>query len=171
MDSRKTNQVALIYNTGIFILNGLVRLLALFNDKAADFIKGRKHTFPELREFRTTIGDARLIWIHSASLGEFEQGRPIIEKLKTYRPGYKILLTFFSPSGFNIRKDYEYADHVCYLPVDTPGNARSFFETARPDLAIFVKYEFWHNHLLMLRKNKVPFFLVSAIFRNDQLFF
>jgi 3-deoxy-D-manno-octulosonic-acid transferase len=143
----------------------------MLNDKASDFVKGRKHTFSELREFRTSIGTAKLIWIHSASLGEFEQGRPIIEKLKASRPDYKILLTFFSPSGYNIRKDYPYADHVCYLPVDTPGNARSFFAIVKPDLAIFVKYEFWHNHLSMLRENKVPFFLVSAIFRKDQVFF
>ncbi len=161
----------LIYNTGIFIYRWLIHFVALFNGKASDFVQGRKGTFPGLKTFRENIGNAPLIWIHSASLGEFEQGRPVIEQLKKSWPEYKILLTFFSPSGYHIRKDYDLADHVCYLPMDTPGNAIRFYNTVRPDLAIFVKYEFWYNHLSVLKKNNVPHMLISAIFREDQVFF
>ncbi|KAA3623111.1 MAG: 3-deoxy-D-manno-octulosonic acid transferase [Bacteroidetes bacterium] len=161
----------LIYNTGIYLYKCLIHFAALFNSKASDFVKGRKDTFPDLKTFRGNIGDAPLIWIHSASLGEFEQGRPVIEQLKKSWPEYKILLTFFSPSGYNIRKDYDLADHVCYLPMDTPGNALRFYKAIRPDLAVFVKYEFWYNHLSVLKKHKVPHILISAIFRQDQVFF
>lgn len=161
----------LIYNTGIFIYRWLIHFSALFNGKAGDFVKGRKGTIPALKTFRDNIGDAPLIWIHSASLGEFEQGRPVIEQLKKLWPEYKILLTFFSPSGYKVRKHYELADHVCYLPMDTPGNALRFYKEVRPDLAVFVKYEFWYNHLSVLKKNNVPHILISSIFRQNQIFF
>lgn len=160
-----------IYNTGIFFYSWIIRVTAFFNAKAKDFVHGRRNTFAELIAFRKKIGDAPLIWIHSASLGEFEQGRPVIEKLKQSSPEYKILLTFFSPSGYNIRKDYELADQVCYMPLDTSANARRFGQIVEPDLAIFVKYEFWNNHLSVLKKNAVPHILISAIFRPGQIFF
>ncbi|MEM6700756.1 MAG: glycosyltransferase N-terminal domain-containing protein, partial [Bacteroidota bacterium] len=113
----------------------------------------------------------RLLWMHCASLGEFEQGRPIIEKLKSQQPQLKILLTFFSPSGYEIRKNYEQADYVFYLPMDTRKNARHFLEIAQPDIAIFVKYEFWYHYLHELKRQRIPAYLISAIFHSRQPFF
>ena len=168
---RKTEEVQIIYNTGIFLYRCFIWVLAFFNEKAKDFVEGRENTFAELSEFTSKIKDAPLIWIHSASLGEFEQGRPVIEKLKKSWPEYKILLTFFSPSGYTIRKDYDLADHVCYLPMDTPSNAKKFYDVVKPDLVVFVKYEFWYHHLSVLKRNAVPHILISAIFRPDQVFF
>ncbi len=113
----------------------------------------------------------RVVWFHAASLGEFEQGRPLMERLRTECPEYKILLTFFSPSGYEVRKDYEGADLVCYLPFDTPGNALSFLRLAHPEIAIFIKYEFWHNYLVTCRRKGIKTYSVSSIFRPDQYFF
>ena len=113
----------------------------------------------------------RVVWFHAASLGEFEQGRPLMERLRTECPEYKILLTFFSPSGYEVRKDYEGADLVCYLPFDTPGNALSFLRLAHPEIAIFIKYEFWLNYLLICRRKGIKTYSVSSIFRPDQYFF
>jgi 3-deoxy-D-manno-octulosonic-acid transferase len=145
--------------------------MALFDAKAKDFLSGRRQTFKKLEVFRNSIPNANLIWVHCASLGEFEQGRPVIEGIKSRWPEKKILLTFFSPSGYTIRKDYEYADFVSYMPLDTKSNANRFIQLVRPDLAIFVKYEFWYNHLSVLKENQIPHILVSAIFRPRQVFF
>lgn len=112
-----------------------------------------------------------VVWFHAASLGEFEQGRPVIEALRQKFPHYKILLTFFSPSGYEIRKNYAGADYVYYLPADTPGNARRFIEIVKPEFAIFIKYEYWFNYLAEMHKNEIPVFIVSAIFRPKQIFF
>jgi len=113
----------------------------------------------------------RTIWIHAASLGEFEQGRPVIEAIKKEKPGIKIVLTFFSPSGYEIRKNYPLADCICYLPADTPRNARRFIKLINPEYVVFVKYEFWNNYISTLYRNGIPFCLISAIFRPDQHFF
>ena len=157
------------YNLGILIYVLLVRLLSPFNSKAGLWTSGRKNWKDQLSE-RVNPIDTN-IWIHCASLGEFEQGRPLIEGIKKMRPEFKILLTFFSPSGFEIRKNYPNADYVCYLPADTPGNARKFIDLANPAAVIFVKYEFWNNYTLLLKNKDIPLYLVSGIFRNDQHFF
>lgn len=131
--------------------------------------EGQKSTFGHLRA--TLPADGRTIWIHASSLGEFEQGRPLIERLRRLHPDRKILLTFFSPSGYEVRKNYPMADAVAYLPFDTPRNARRFIETVRPSVAIFIKYEFWGNYLQQLHKAAVPVYIISAIFRQGQIFF
>lgn len=134
--------------------------------------RGQRETLDALRRFdRESPEDAPRIWIHAASLGEFEQGRPVIEWLRRNRPSVRILLSFFSPSGYEVRKGYAGADCVVYLPFDTPRAARSFVEVARPSMAIFVKYEFWGNYLQALARAQVPVYLISAIFRKGQIFF
>ena len=115
--------------------------------------------------------NAKYIWFHASSLGEFEQGRPMIEKIKAEHPEYKVLLTFFSPSGYEVRKNYKGADVICYLPFDTPFRVKKFLNLANPAIAIFIKYEFWGNYLRELRKRGIPVYIISAIFRPDQLFF
>ena len=110
-------------------------------------------------------------WVHAASLGEFKQGRPLIERIKKEYPEYKILLTFFSPSGYEVRKDYKYADFVCYLPFDKPALAKEFVSLVNPKMAFFIKYEFWANYLYQLHNRNIPIYLVSAIFRPNQIFF
>src|SRR5437868_2703831 len=122
---------------------------SLFNKKARSWIAGRKNVFQEISS--KIKGDENLIWIHCASLGEFEQGRPLIEKIKSQKTNSKIILTFFSPSGYEVRKNYELADHIFYLPLDTPGNAEKFIRLTKPSVAIFIKYEFWYNYLHELR--------------------
>ena len=143
--------------------------MALRHKKARLWIDGRRDLFRRMRE--TIDPEARIIWIHVASLGEFEQGRPIIENLRRTHPEYKILLTFFSPSGYEIRKDYKGADYLFYLPLDTSRNARRFLDIAHPEIAIFVKYEYWLNLLRELRRRKVRTYIVSAIFRRNSIFF
>ncbi|MFD1315297.1 3-deoxy-D-manno-octulosonic acid transferase [Namhaeicola litoreus] len=133
------------------------------------FVEGRKRSF-ELINAKINKSD-RVIWFHCASLGEFEQGRPIIEEVKDSFPQYKIVLTFFSPSGYEVRKNYPLADVVCYLPVDTSANAKKFIGLIHPEMAIFVKYEFWPNYLNELKRNKIKTLLVSGTFREDQIFF
>ena len=113
----------------------------------------------------------KTIWVHCASLGEFEQGRPVIELIKEKVPGYRIVVTFFSPSGYEIRKNWPGADLICYLPADTRGNAVKFIEIVKPSFVLFVKYEFWNNYITELNKREIPLFLISAIFRPDQHFF
>lgn len=158
-----------LYNFAIFLFGIVLRILALFNQKIALFVRGRKDTFSALE---SVIGpDDRTIWIHCASLGEFEQGRPLIEQIRKQLPNFKIVLSFYSPSGFEVQKDYKQADVVVYLPVDTASNARTFVQKVHPSLAIFVKYEFWPNLLKELKKNKVDTLLVSGIFRKDHIFF
>jgi len=161
--------MSLFYNIGIFLYGLAVRVAALFNNKARLFVSGRKHWHSSLQE--KVDKNARYIWFHCASLGEFEQGRPVIEEIKKQFPQYKIALTFFSPSGYEIRKNYEGADLVCYLPLDTKKNAVKFLETLQPEKAFFVKYEFWHNYLSELDRRNIPLYIVSAIFREKQLFF
>jgi 3-deoxy-D-manno-octulosonic-acid transferase len=158
-----------IYNLGIFVYRYLVFIASLFNEKIAKMWKGQKQGLEILKE--RLEPNEKYIWIHAASLGEFEQGRPLIEKLKQTHPEYKILLTFFSPSGYEVRKNYPLADIICYLPMDTPRNAYRFIRKVNPAMAIFIKYEFWANYLYRLRKNNIPTYVVSAIFRKDQLFF
>jgi len=161
--------MSLLYNIGIFLYGIAIRLVAPFNQKAKLFIRGRKHWLKALSE--KVDADASYIWFHCASLGEFEQGRPVIEEIKKQFPQYKIVLAFFSPSGYEIRKNYEGADIVCYLPLDTKKNATLFIDLLRPEKVFFVKYEFWYNYMNELSRRQIPLFIVSAIFRENQLFF
>jgi 3-deoxy-D-manno-octulosonic-acid transferase len=158
-----------LYNTGIFILTIIAHLVAPFNSKVSIWIKGQKDWIRKIKE-KIKAGE-QAIWIHCASLGEFEQGRPVIEAIKKERPELKIVLTFFSPSGYEIRKNYSNADCILYLPADTPGNAAKFISLVRPKLVIFVKYEFWNNYISTLYNNKIPVYLISGIFRPGQHFF
>ena len=159
----------LIYNIGIYCYGGLIFLASLFNEKARLLRNGQHEAFKLLKE--KVDPKAEYVWFHAASLGEFEQGRPVIEQLKRIQPDIKILLTFFSPSGYEVRKNYAVADIVAYLPLDTPGNARDFVTLVKPTQAIFIKYEFWPNYLLALKKANIDVFSISAIFRPDQVFF
>lgn len=143
--------------------------MSLFNPKAKKMLKGGREAFNVLAD-KIDHG-SRYAWFHAASLGEFEQGRPIIERLRELHPELKILLTFFSPSGYEVRKDYNGADVVCYLPLDTRRNARRFVEAAHPSVAFFIKYEFWWNYLSLLKRSGVPVYSVSSIFRPGQVFF
>lgn len=143
--------------------------MSLFNPKARQWVKGRKGWKESLRH--RIKGGEEYIWIHCASLGEFEQGRPVIEAIRKDMPDKRILLSFFSPSGYEIRKNYSGADIVCYLPADTPRNASLFVSIVNPCMTIFVKYEFWSNYTFALRKKRVPLYLISGIFRPDQHFF
>lgn len=159
----------MIYNLVIYLYVSAVRLAALFNKKVSAMVKGEKDAFSVLQ--RRMDPKAKYIWFHAASLGEFEQGRPLIEEIRKRYPEYKILQTFFSPSGYEVRKDYKGADVVCYLPLDTPAHARRFVELAHPCMAFFVKYEFWKNYLAELERRRIPVYSVSSIFRPGQLFF
>jgi len=159
----------LIYNIAIRILILTAYIISLFNKKYRRWIKGQRNWYRELKG--KVNQENRYIWIHCASLGEFEQGRPVIEAIRKEKPEYKIILTFFSPSGYDIRKDYQAADIVCYLPPDTPGNAFKFINLINPDKVIFVKYEFWYNYISLLRNMNIPLFLISGIFRKGQHFF
>lgn len=158
-----------IYNTVVFITWQLLKLLALANAKLALFVAGRKQTFSKLREEISNTD--RTIWIHAASLGEYEQGLPIIERLRLNYPDHKLVLTFFSPSGYEIKKNTPEADVVVYLPVDTKKKAIAFLDIAHPELVIFIKYEIWPNYLNALGNRKIPTLLISAVFRKSQLFF
>lgn len=158
-----------LYSFGITSYGLAVRLAAIRNEKAQKLSAGQKEIWNTLDS--KIDKNARYIWIHAASLGEFEQGRPLIEKLKKERPEYKIILTFFSPSGYEVRKNYELADCVCYLPFDTPRRVRRFLYKVNPEIAIFVKYEFWRNYLEELYRRQIPTYLISAVFRKDQFFF
>jgi len=161
--------MSLIYNLTIFFYHGFIYFLSLFNKKAEQWIIGRKNLFERISR---EIGAAEnIIWFHAASLGEFEQGRPVIEAFRQLNPSYKILLTFFSPSGYEIRKKYSGADFIFYLPVDTKKNAGRFIRLIRPKMAVFIKYEFWFNYMSELYHQQIPLFTISAIFREDQHFF
>jgi len=159
----------LIYSLAIIAYTGVIYMASFFNEKARLWLNGRKDWRKKLAE--NVAGFDKTIWIHCASLGEFEQGRPLIEKIKKEFPGFKILLSFFSPSGYEIRKNYPLADYICYLPADTPRNAKFFIETVRPEMSLFIKYEFWNNYISELYKKGIPLFLVSGIFRSNQHFF
>jgi 3-deoxy-D-manno-octulosonic-acid transferase len=159
----------ILYNFVILIYSSIIHIVSLFNQKARLWVSGRENWYGKLIQAVTT-GD-RIVWVHCASLGEFEQGRPVIEKIKAADPGTRILLTFFSPSGYEIRKNYPLADYVCYLPADTPANASRFIDYVKPVYAVFIKYEFWNNYISNLSRYNIPVYLVSGIFRKEQLFF
>ena len=159
----------IMYNLGIHLLAIGYQIAALFNEKARLFIAGRTGIFNQLS--KSIKSTRNLVWIHCASLGEFEQGRPVIESIKEKFPGVKILLTFFSPSGYENKKDYDKADFIFYLPWDKPENAKRFIEITKPVLAIFIKYEFWYQYSNELKKKNIPLISVSCILRPDQVFF
>jgi 3-deoxy-D-manno-octulosonic-acid transferase len=158
-----------MYNILIHIYVLFARILAFFNnEKAKLWYGGRKDIFIKLEETFKNKDHEKRLWIHVASLGEFEQGRPLIELLKTETPQYKIILTFFSSSGYELRKNYPLADYIFYLPADTPSNAQRFIQIVKPELVVFVKYEFWFNYLHILKKQNIKTLLISAIFRDKQ---
>ena len=158
-----------MYNLFITLYNIGVWVATFFSKKVKTMWEGEHDTWRILDE--KVEHDAQYIWVHAASLGEFEQGRPLMERIRHDHPQYKILLTFFSPSGYEVRKDYKGADIVCYLPIDTISNARRFLRTVRPVMAFFIKYEFWSNYLHILKHRQVPLYSVSSIFRPGQVFF
>ncbi len=158
-----------MYNIIIYLYLFGVAIYSLFNKKVRKMWRGERAAIGLLRE--KVVSDAQYVWFHAASLGEFEQGRPLMEQMRREHPEFKILLTFFSPSGYEVRKNYEGADIICYLPLDTPFNARRFLRTIRPVMAFFIKYEFWYNYLHILKHRNVPVYSVSSIFRPGQIFF
>ena len=159
----------LFYQLFINLYPFAIKIASLFNRKAKLWIAGRKNIFQYL--LKEVDSTQPIIWFHCSSLGEFEQGRPLIEKIKTHYVGYKILLTFFSPSGYEIRKNYEHADYVFYLPMDSKNNAIKFLDIVEPKLIIFVKYEFWYHYLYEAKSRNITTLLISSIFRKNQLFF
>lgn len=158
-----------MYNLGIYFMSLFIRLVSPFKRKARLMIDGHKSVFNLLE--KEIDKKAKYIWFHVASLGEFEQARPLIEEIKNSKPEYKILLTFFSPSGYEVRYNYPLADIVTYLPFDTKKNARRFLELTNPHMVIFIKYEFWYNYINEIYQRRIPVYLVSAIFRKNQSFF
>ena len=159
----------LLYNIAIYLYLAAINVASLFNKKAKRWINGRKNQF-ELLKPKIKQED-RIFWFHASSLGEFEQGRPVMEKVKKEFPQIKILLTFFSPSGYEIRKNYEVADYVFYMPIDTKKNAVKFIDVVKPEMVFFIKYEFWFNYIDCLFKKNIPVYFFSVIFRKDQYFF
>ena len=159
----------MLYDLAIAIYDILVHLAAPFSRKPRKMMKGHWVVYELLRQ--QLEKDVRYIWFHAASLGEFEQGRPLIEKIRAKYPDYGILLTFFSPSGYEVRKDYPLADVVCYLPMDKPSLVRRFLDAVKIEKAFFVKYEFWGNYLSELKRRGIPTYIISAIFRPTQAFF
>lgn len=159
----------MLYTFAIYIYRVAVLLFALFNKKARQMVRGQHETFRILRQ--KVDRDARYVWFHAASLGEFEQGRPLMERFRRLHPEYKILLTFFSPSGYEVRKNYEGADIICYLPFDTPDNVYRFLHLIRPEMAFFIKYEFWGDYMWACNHYHIRFYSVSSIFRPNKIFF
>lgn len=159
-----------LYNLGIWCYSLIIHLAAGFNPKAALWVSGRQHWRVRLRH-QLAANDKPTLWMHVSSLGEFEQGRPVLELFRQAHPDWRIVLTFFSPSGFEVRKNYPHADVVAYLPADTPNNARDFLNLVKPNLAVFVKYDFWANYLFTLQKRQTPTLLIAALFRPEQSFF
>ena len=160
----------LLYLLFITLYPFFARVFSLFNKKAALWVKGRHHIMDHI-VFNSQRDPAKKIWVHCASLGEFEQGRPLIEALKHTYPTYKILLTFFSPSGYEVQKGYKGADYIFYLPMDSFKAVRRFYDSVQPRLVVFIKYEFWYYYLEEAKKRNIPLLLVSGIFREDQPFF
>ncbi len=161
---------SIIYKLTHLFFRISLRFAVPFNKRASAFVKGRSGLFKDLsKTFKDNT--APIAWFHCASLGEFEQGRPVIERFKKEYPDYKILLTFFSPSGFTVRKDYQGADFIFYLPVDTSRKAQKFIKIVRPTLAVFVKYEFWHYYIRTLKEQEIPILSISSIFRPSQIYF
>jgi len=157
------------YNIFLLFFKAGVYIASPFNAKAKKWLRGRRNIFDKLKN--TIPTNEKIIWIHCASLGEFEQGRPLIEELKAQGSSFKILLTFFSPSGYEVKKNYDKADWIFYLPMDGPRNAKQFLEIVHPSLVIFVKYEFWYYYLKKIKYRNIPLLLVSALFRKDMSFF
>lgn len=158
-----------LYNLGIWFYVGAIFVASLFNQKARQWIKGRRNWYKNLQA--AVEKNEQTVWFHVSSLGEFEQGRPVIEGFRKLKPEIKIVLTFFSPSGYEIRKNYPGVDYVCYLPIDTRRNAKKFLSLLNPQYAFFVKYDFWFHYLKQLHAQQVPTYIFSAIFRPGQLFF
>ena len=158
-----------LYNIAIAGYETMVKIVSCWNTKAKQWVEGRRDIFARMSS--VIKNDKPIVWIHVASLGEFEQGRPIIEKIRAEKPEYRILVTFYSPSGYEIRKNYEGADYIFYLPSDTPSNVRQFLDIVRPEVAIFIKYEFWLNMLAELQRRKVRTYIASSIFRRNSIFF
>ncbi|MGO4918446.1 3-deoxy-D-manno-octulosonic acid transferase [Maribacter spongiicola] len=158
-----------LYNLIVICASTILKVLALVNSKLSLFVNGRKETISLIK--KSVSIDDNVIWIHAASLGEYEQGLPILEKIKIDYPSYKIILTFFSPSGYEVKKNNKIADVTCYLPMDTKSNVNSFLTAAHPDIAIFIKYEIWPNYLHALKKANTPIFLISALFKENQIYF
>ncbi len=158
-----------LYNIAVSLTWYLLKIVAIFNKKIHSFVLGRRNAIEKISE-KIAIND-QVIWLHCASLGEFEQGRPLIENIKSSYPNYKVVLTFFSPSGYEVQKNYSLADVITYLPIDTAKNAKIFLDLVHPNIAIFIKYEFWPNILKELKNRNVTTILVSGIFRSNQIFF
>lgn len=158
-----------LYNILIFIAQQLIKITPLFSKKMKFFVDGRKQTLPILKQKINPLD--KNIWVHAASLGEYEQGIPVIEALKKQYPLHKIIVTFFSPSGYEVRKNNALADVTVYLPLDTPKNVNTFLKTVNPEMVFFIKYEFWPNYLKALKNKNIPTYLVSGIFRENQIFF
>lgn len=152
-----------LYNVGLKLYLLAIHIFSLFNSKAWLWVNGRKQTVSPNSE--------KTIWFHFASLGEFEQGRPVLEQMRRQQSGKKIIITFFSPSGYEIRKNTQLADAVYYLPLDSAANARKFVSAINPDTVIFTKYEYWHYYFKELHQRNVPLYIISGIFRPDQIFF
>ncbi len=159
-----------LYNAAICIYGWLIYLASLFSTKARQRLKGSRISISAIKDMHWGASD-KIVWVHAASLGEFEQGRSMIEKLRAEYSSIKIVLSFFSPSGYEIRKNYENVDLVVYMPLDTPKKAKAFVEALNPMMAIFIKYEFWANHLTELKRRNIPTYIISAIFRKEQIFF
>ncbi len=158
-----------LYNLGISLYSAAARLATRFNRKAALMVEGQRSALEKLAA--AGLEGHKVLWVHAASLGEFEQGRPLMELVRARHPEMKIVLSFFSPSGFEVRKNYAGADTVVYLPFDKPARMRAFIDAVNPDIAVFVKYEFWGNCITMLKDRNIPVYLISAIFRPGQIFF
>ena len=159
----------IIYSLGIYLYAGCINIVSLFNRKARLLIQGHRNIFKTLKE--QVDPNSSYLWFHASSLGEFEQGRPLIERIHNKHPECRILLTFFSPSGYEVRKNYKGADIVCYIPFDTPRNVRKFLDSVKIEKAFFIKYEFWPNFLRGLYRRNIEIFSISSIFRDNQLFF
>lgn len=158
-----------LYNLVVLLASFLLKIVALFSPKIKLFVDGRKIVFPTLA--KAIQPSDKTIWFHAASLGEFEQGLPVIEKIKEKHPHYKVVVTFFSPSGYEVRKNSKVADVIVYLPMDTKSNAEKFLKAVHPEMAFFIKYEYWPNYLNELKKQQIPTYLISGIFREKQVFF
>jgi 3-deoxy-D-manno-octulosonic-acid transferase len=160
-----------LYTLGIFLYVAIIRIASFFNKKARQWVLGRKGVFTSLEKWRKENATNDVIWFHCASLGEFEQGRPVLEAIRKTNSNTKIILTFFSPSGYEVRKNYSDADWIGYLPADTPSNAKKFIGVLQPKAMLVVKYEYWANYFFEAKKNAIPLFMVSAILRPEQRFF
>ncbi len=159
----------LLYNSAIQLYGLIIKIFSLFNNKAKLFVQGRKNIFKKIQEKVDPVRSS--IWFHFASLGEFEQGRPLLEKIKSTYPHKQIVITFFSPSGYEIRKNYALANGVFYLPLDTPSNAKQLIAAINPEIAVFTKYEYWYHYFEALHKSGIPLYIISGIFRPNQIFF